>query len=116
MATRQHLGDASLAAGLPKDAISCYKRVLADRERVLGPDHPDTIAARGNLAAANFSAGRMAAAVQLYEETCAAYIRLFGPDHPDTLARRANLANARSWWASSGKAEGASPAVAPSNI
>ena len=27
-----------------------HKQVLADRERILGPDHPDTLRARNNLA------------------------------------------------------------------
>ena len=77
-----------------KDAINQYKRALADRERVFGPDHLDTMRARGNLAAAYHSAGRMASAMQLYEQTCADYERVLGADHPDTLARRANLAHA----------------------
>ena len=68
--------------------------MLADRERVLGPDHLDTIAARGNLGSAYHSAGKMASAVQLYEQACDSYQRVLGPDHPDTLARCANLASA----------------------
>ena len=31
---------------------------MAARERVLGPDHPDTLASRGNLALAYRDAGR----------------------------------------------------------
>jgi len=26
-----------------------FERTLADRERLLGPDHPDTLASRNNL-------------------------------------------------------------------
>ena len=47
------------AAGSCKEAIAQYERVLADRERVQGADHPDTIAARANLAYAYRSAGRL---------------------------------------------------------
>ena len=78
--------------GQTKDAIAQYKRVLADREGTLGPDHPDTLQARGSLAAANFAAGRMGTALQLYEETCAGYERTIGAYHPATLACQADLA------------------------
>ena len=30
----------------------CIERTLADRERVLGADHPDTLTSRNNLAGA----------------------------------------------------------------
>lgn len=46
--------------GLPgktKGAISHYKRVLADRESVLGRGHPDSIASRAGLAAAYYRPG-----------------------------------------------------------
>jgi len=71
-----------------------YKRVLAERERVLGPDHLDTIAARGSLGATYHSAGRMADALKLYEQTREGYVRVLGPDHPDTLSRSARLGHA----------------------
>jgi len=35
-----------------------YEQTLADRERVLGPDHPVTVTTRGNLANACRAAGR----------------------------------------------------------
>ena len=47
MATRDRLAAASLAAGKVKDAISHYKRVLADREKVLGSGSFDTLAGIG---------------------------------------------------------------------
>ena len=42
-----------------------HKKLLADREKVLGPDHLDTIATRGSLGSAYHSAGNMASAVHL---------------------------------------------------
>jgi hypothetical protein len=39
-----------LAAGRTAKAISLLERTLADCERVLGADHPDTLASRDNLA------------------------------------------------------------------
>ena len=57
-----NLAMSDLAAGKPARAIPLFKRTLADCERVLGADHPDTKAARENLAAlpaaADASGGR----------------------------------------------------------
>ena len=71
-----------------------YEQTLADRERVLGPDHPDTLASRNNLANAYQAAGRIDEAITLHEQTLAARERVLGPDHPDTLQSRNNLAPA----------------------
>jgi hypothetical protein len=46
-----NLAMSDLAAGHPVKAIPLFQRALADCERVLGADHPDTKAARANLAA-----------------------------------------------------------------
>ena len=37
--------------------IPLHERTLADYERVLGPDHPGTLASRDNLAAARAALG-----------------------------------------------------------
>ena len=73
-------------------AIVIGERLVADQERVLGPDHPDTLAAHNNLAGAYRDAGRLDEAISLYERTLADYERVRGPDHPDTLLSRNNLA------------------------
>ncbi len=92
LAARTSLADAYRGAGRTKEAIGAYERVLADRERVLGPDHPDTIAARGNLGYAYRSAGRLKEAIPQYERVVADRERLLPADHRDTLAARAILA------------------------
>ena len=61
-------------------------------ERVLGPDHPDTLTSRNNLACAYESAGDLGRAVPLFEATLADRERVLGPDHPHTLTSRNNLA------------------------
>ena len=81
----------SAAADLSR-AISAGTRTLADSERLLGPDHPDTLAPRNNLGNAYRSAGRLGEAIPLFEQNLTDYERVLGPDHPDTLASRANLA------------------------
>ena len=81
-----HLGDSAA------QAILIGERLVADQERVLGPDHPDTLASRNNLAIAYRAAGRTAEAITLHEQTLADRERVLGPDHPDTLRSRNNLA------------------------
>ena len=75
-------------------AIALAGPLLAGRERVLGPDHPDTLTSRNNLAVAYRAAGRAAEAIALHERILAGRERVLGPDHPDTLQSRNNLAAA----------------------
>jgi hypothetical protein len=62
------------------------------RERVLGPEHPDTLAARANLAYWTGQAGDTAGARDQYAALMPVDERVLGPEHPDTLTARANLA------------------------
>jgi tetratricopeptide (TPR) repeat protein len=73
-------------------AIVIGERLLAASERVLGPDHRDTLTSRNNLAVAYREAGRLDEAIRLHEQALAARERLLGPDHPETLTSRNNLA------------------------
>jgi len=75
-----------------EDSIEFYEQMLAEREWVLGPDHPYTLTARNNLAGAYKSAGRFGEAIELYEQVLAERERVLGADHPDTLTVRNNLA------------------------
>jgi tetratricopeptide (TPR) repeat protein len=74
------------------EAISAGEAVAGDSARMLGPDHPDTLASVNNLAIACQEAGRKAEAVRLHERALAGRVRVLGPEHPDTLASRNNLA------------------------
>jgi tetratricopeptide (TPR) repeat protein len=88
------LAHAYQAAGRLEEALPLYERTLADWERRLGADHPDTLSSRNNLANAYRAAGRLEEALPLYERTLADRERRLGADHPDTLTSRNNLANA----------------------
>ena len=66
--------------------------LVADIERVLGADHPFTLATRNNLAVVYQAAGRTAEAIILHEQNLAARERVLGADHPDSLQTRMNLA------------------------
>ena len=62
-----------------------YQRALTARERVLGPDHPDTLISVNNLAFLYESTGRYGEAEPLYQRALTARERVLGPEHPDTL-------------------------------
>ncbi len=73
-------------------AIPLFEATLADWERVLGADHPDTLASRNNLAGIYRAAGDLGRAIPLFEAALADHERVLGADHPDTLTSRSNLA------------------------
>ena len=82
-----------------------FAAVLPADERVLGPEHPDTLATRDDLASWTGQAGDPAGASDQYSVLLSVYQRMLGPDHPKTLATWAYHA----YWA--GEADsGAAPA------
>jgi hypothetical protein len=52
-----------------QQAVAVGEPLIADLERMLGPDHPDTLNSRNNLAGAYQTAGRVARPVLLFELT-----------------------------------------------
>jgi tetratricopeptide (TPR) repeat protein len=89
-------------------AIAIGEPLIVDLERLLGPDHPDTLNTRNSLAAAYQAEGRTADAIPLFEQTLAGRERLLGADHPDTLSVRNTLATA---YRATGRAADAIPLV-----
>jgi tetratricopeptide (TPR) repeat protein len=75
-------------------AVTVGEALIADLDRSLGDDHPDTLNTRNSLAAAYQAAGRPAEAIPLFEQTLVGRERLLGPNHPDTLITQNNLAAA----------------------
>ncbi|MEU9041907.1 MULTISPECIES: serine/threonine-protein kinase [unclassified Kitasatospora] len=74
------------------EAAALLDGLAADRARVLGADHPDTIKARHNRAYNLGEAGRHLEAAALLERVVADRARVLGPDHPHTLTARHNQA------------------------
>jgi tetratricopeptide (TPR) repeat protein/class 3 adenylate cyclase len=72
---------------------SVLREVLKERERLLGPEHPDTIAVRHYIARALSRQGRYAEAETEYRVVLKIKENVLGPEHPDTLKTRNNLAN-----------------------
>jgi hypothetical protein len=83
-------------------AIAMLERVLGDRRRVSGEDHPDTLRCLHNLALANQMAGQAHEAIAIYEPLVAIYRRVRSESHVETLAVRGDLANA---YRSAGRAD-----------
>lgn len=71
------------------------EQTLADRVRVLGEDHPQTLSSHNNLAVAYQAAGDLGPAIPLYEQALVGCVRVLGEDHPQTKIVRGNLAIAR---------------------
>ena len=68
------------------------ERALAIREKVLGPEHPDTAMSLNNLAVLLKDQGDLAGARPLYERALAITEKVLGPEHPDTAMSLNNLA------------------------
>jgi tetratricopeptide (TPR) repeat protein len=74
-------------------AIPLLEKVMADRDKLWGPDDRATLTARSNLASAYLLAGRVNDALLLQERNLADAERLLGPDHRSALTARGNLAS-----------------------
>ena len=61
-------------------------------DRVLGPEHPDTLASRNNLANALQEQGKYAEAEAGIRAVLTVRERVLGPEHPDTLLSHYSLA------------------------
>jgi len=86
-------GNQASSEGRYADAEALHRRALALRERVLGPEHRDTLRSLNNLAVSLADQGRHADAKALYRRTLDARERVLGPEHPETLNSLNNLAN-----------------------
>jgi tetratricopeptide (TPR) repeat protein len=67
-------------------------RVIEARKRVLGEEHPDTLASMNNLASMFWNQGRWKEAEDLDVRVIETKKRVLGEEHPSTLISMANLA------------------------
>jgi len=79
-------------AGKYAEAIPIAERVLAIREKALGPDHPDVATSLNNLAELYRAQGRTAQAEPLYRRALVVYEKALGPEHPLVATALNNLA------------------------
>ena len=75
-------GDSLLAAGLHNPAITHWKHTADTAQRILGPEHPDTLTAQAGLAASYWQAGRTGEAITIEEKVAADRARILGPGAP----------------------------------
>ena len=85
------------AVGDGSRAVELADSIRTECETLLGPDHPDSLAASDNLVIAYVAAGRAAEGIPLAEDVLDAREHVLGPDHPDTLASRYTVAYAHEY-------------------
>ena len=66
-----------------------FTALLPDRQRVLGPDHPDTLTTRSNIAGWTGRAGDARGALELFTALLPDRQRVLGPDHPGVQVTQA---------------------------
>ena len=83
--TYQRLGD------LPSAARE-IERSLEMRQRLLGPEHPDTLTSEADLAALRQAEGHFDEAIRIGREVLSLRRKVLGPDHADTTTTLNDLA------------------------
>ncbi|KIJ91491.1 hypothetical protein K443DRAFT_114957 [Laccaria amethystina LaAM-08-1] len=78
--------------GYSKEAELLHIKVLDERNKILGVEHPDTINAMASLAATYRNLGKYTEAEKLEIQVLDARNRILGVEHPDTIGAMANLA------------------------
>ncbi|MBT3155098.1 tetratricopeptide repeat protein [Streptomyces sp. CHD11] len=91
LAGRHNAGLSLGRLGRWAEAGEVHRAVAAEREHLLGPEHPDTLASRYEVAFTLSRTGRPAEALRGYKGVAEARIRALGADHPDTLAARQEM-------------------------
>jgi hypothetical protein len=78
-------------------AVELAESIRTECETLLGPEHPDSLAASDNLVIAYVAAGRAADGIGLAEDVLDARERVLGTDNLDTLASRYTVAYAHEY-------------------
>ncbi|HEY1320511.1 MAG TPA: tetratricopeptide repeat protein, partial [Streptosporangiaceae bacterium] len=87
-------GESLDRAHLAGPAVAYWRQLATLTDQVLGPDHPDTLAAGHRLAHAYLEAGRATEAVSWFQWALADRARTLGANHPGTITARLNLGRA----------------------
>lgn len=86
------LGDSLTHSGQISAAIEYFQLLCGECDRVLGPDHVDTLLARFSLANCRGLSGDLVGAVTGLTAVLADQTRVLGPDDPATFTTRGELA------------------------
>jgi tetratricopeptide (TPR) repeat protein len=91
--TASSLGSFLHDNGLYDSAEPLCSYAMEIRERILGPEHPDTLTSVNNLALLLYVKGDHAGAEPLNRRAHVARTRTLGPEHPDTLTSLSSMAS-----------------------
>lgn len=91
---RERLASAAAAAGRTDEAIGLRGELIADIDRVTGPNHPQAIGARASLAQVFRAAGRHIDAILLGERVASDSDLVLGRAHPQTAESLSELGRA----------------------
>jgi tetratricopeptide (TPR) repeat protein len=89
----QKFGLCLLSDGRWDEAEQPFMQVMKASARVLGQEHPDTLASMVDLASTFWNQGRWKEAEELDVQVMETRKRVLGQEHPDTLTSMANLAS-----------------------
>lgn len=93
--TRHEMARVLDAAGRLDEALSMFRSVLAEHERVLGADHPLALSTKGAIAHLLRRQNRFAEASPMFLEVIAAKRRTLGADHDDLAVALMNYGTLR---------------------
>jgi serine/threonine protein kinase len=99
------MGDVYDNLGLYPRAESLQRQSMEIRRRVLGPEHPDTLASMVSLGVVLSDEGHSAEAEKVYRDALDIQRRVLGPQHRNTLNAMNNLASTLSDEGHSAEAE-----------
>ncbi|KAB5581164.1 hypothetical protein GE09DRAFT_1256464 [Coniochaeta sp. 2T2.1] len=88
-----HMAASFSILGKYKEAEAMYRQTLELRQKVLGAEHPDTLASMNNLAHVLYSLGKYGEAEAMHRQTLELTEKVLGAEHPSTLTSMMNLAN-----------------------
>jgi tetratricopeptide (TPR) repeat protein len=79
-------GHDKLVAERLENALECYLQALTIRQKVLGPEHPDTATSLTSVAALYRTQRKTAEADKCYRQALSIRRSTLGPEHPNTAA------------------------------
>ncbi|CUS15720.1 unnamed protein product, partial [Tuber aestivum] len=74
------------------ESEAVHRRVLEGSEKILGPDHPDTLTSVNNLATVLKTQGKYDESEVMHRHALEGREKILGPDHPKTQLSANNLA------------------------
>ncbi|CBF80763.1 hypothetical protein AN8541.2 [Aspergillus nidulans FGSC A4] len=89
---RPQLGSVLAYQGKYEEAEVMHRQALRGREKVLGPEHPNTLVSVSQLGSVLAGQGKYEEAEAMHRQALQGYKKVLGPEHPNTLISMQNLA------------------------